>query len=127
VIPADALYCPSCGEPRVQVASTSDTGQVVLMAVLGVIVAFPAWWFVGAAGVTLMAGLGAVKNSASEFSASLGTIGYFLFVTLAILIGLIVVARRRMAAPLRAFAIAFLCVALGLFSICDILVMSMHG
>jgi predicted nucleic acid-binding Zn ribbon protein len=127
-IAGDAVYCPNCGEARVQLASKSNTGQVILMAVIGVIAAFPVWLFLGTMGIGLFAGLGAGKSSPwNEFSMSLGTIGYFLFLTLAALIGLIVVAQRRMSPTLRAFAIAFLGVAFGLFSICDIVAISSRG
>jgi len=73
----------------------------------------------------LFANVGARSSGpANEFAVSSGSAVFFIFVSLLAIVGLIVVARARMSPTLRAFAIAFLCVMLGLFSVCDIFAIS---
>jgi hypothetical protein len=121
--PGDGLYCPNCGAARVAVA-TSDTGAVILMAVFGVLAALPAWFVLSLFGASLLSNVGVPKGSHQEFYVSWGATCFFIFLTLLAFAGLIVAARARISSPLRAFLIAFLCVTLGLFSICDIFAVS---
>jgi hypothetical protein len=123
VPPGDTLYCPNCGETRVAV-STSNTGAVILMVIFGVIVALPAWFVLSLLGPALLGNIGVASGYRQEFYMSWGATGYFIFLTVLAFVGLIVAARARLSPPLRAFLIAFLCVTLGLFSICDIFALS---
>lgn len=109
------------------VAESSSGIATVLTAIVGVVTAIPVWLFLGGFGATLFDRIGPPHVTGSEFGVSLGAAIFFIFITVLALIGLILAARARMSAPLRGFVIAFLCVTLGLFSICDIFALSSRG
>jgi hypothetical protein len=104
--------------------ATSNTGTVILMVIFGVVAALPAWFVLSLLGPALLGNVGVASGYRQEFYMSWGATGYFIFLTLLALVGLIAAARARISSPLRAFLIAFLCVTLGLFSICDIFAVS---
>ncbi|MFZ0573875.1 MAG: hypothetical protein WAM02_04210, partial [Candidatus Cybelea sp.] len=89
-----------------------------------IVVALPIWWGLTLVGVGLLDNLGLPAGYRPEFYVSWAATGYFIFLTLLALAGLIVAARARLSLPLRVFIIALLCVMLGLFSICDLFALS---
>jgi hypothetical protein len=112
----DATNCPNCGEVRMPVSGGSSFGAMLLMVLAGIVCGLPL------AGFGLMIGFGmqgffggGPENHAGTRAASI----YFIAVTLLLLIGLIVVATRRMNTLLRVFAITVLATGLGLFALCD--------
>jgi hypothetical protein len=94
------------------------------MVLVGIVAALPIWWGLTLAGVGLLGNVGIPGRHTPEFYVSWGATGYFIFLTLLALAGLIVAARARLSLPLRVFIIALLCVMLGLFSICDLFALS---
>jgi hypothetical protein len=102
----------------------SSTGALVFMFVAGAAAALPVWWALSLIGLGLLGNVGRPAGYTPEFYVSWGSTGYFIFLTVLALVGLIVAARMRLSLPLRVFIIAFLCVTLGLFSICDIFALS---
>lgn len=91
---------------------------------VGIGVAFPAFYALVFAGTELFASVGTSAGPGREFAVSSGSAIFFIFVTLLTIAGLIVVARARISPEVRAFSIAFLCVMLGLFSLCDLVSIS---
>lgn len=126
-LPSEATHCPHCGSARVTVAESGSGIATVLTVIAGVVTAIPVWLFLGGFGAALLNGIGPPNVSGSEFGVSWGAAIFFIFITVLALTGLILQARARMSAPLRGFVIAFLCVTLGLFSICDIFALSSKG
>jgi hypothetical protein len=94
------------------------------MVLAGIVAALPAWWGLSLIGLWLLGNVGTSAGHAPEFYVSWAATGYFIFLTVLALVGLIVAARARLSLPLRVFILAFLCVTLGLFSICDIFALS---
>lgn len=126
-LPQDTIYCPNCGHSRIEAAPKANAGVIVLMVVAGAVVALPAWWLVVLAGMGLLSNVGLPPGPQPEFYVSWPATGFFIFVTLLAIGGLVFQARARISPPLRAFVIAFLCVMLGLFSICDVFALSNRG
>jgi hypothetical protein len=113
---ADAPHCPNCGKARLAVSRGPSSGVLLLMVLAGIVCGFPLAILGAAAGFSMERFFGGGFQS---HAGALATAIYFIAVTLLLLIGLIVVATRRMNALARAFAVAALATALGLFALCD--------
>lgn len=100
---------------------------IVIMVILGVVAAIPVWLLLGTLGAGVFKDIGPANVSGSEFGVSWGAAIFYIVITLLALAGLVLAARARVSAPLRGFLIAFLCVTLGLFSVCDIFALSSRG
>lgn len=102
------------------VSGGPSSGTLALMILAGIVSGLPFAIFGFTIGFSMQGLFGASLDSHTGARA----VGiYFLAVTLLLLIGLIVVAKTRMNAMLRAFAIAALVTALGLFALCDPIVL----
>ena len=98
------------------------------MIVLGIVCAVPVWVLLSLVGASVFAKIGPPSlGPDNEFGISVGATIFFIFVTLLTIAGLTMQARIRMNALTRAFAVAFLCTALGFFTLCDIFGISSHG
>jgi len=124
-VPADVTHCAHCGEGRTAVATARPSVAAVIgLIVLGIVSALPVWFVIGMLGFGVFASLGARSDT---YAPSWGATAFFVVLTLLTLAGLIVQARARLNPGVRVFAVAFLCTALGLFSICDIIGFSSGG
>lgn len=119
-IPQQAIYCPHCGHVRKTATTTDGVGTTFLMVVLGVVVGLPAWFGLTLLGSALLSNVGSAHSSYQEFYVSRGATAFYIFLTFLTIVGLVLQARARLSPATRAFVIAFCCVMLGMFALCDL-------
>jgi hypothetical protein len=128
-LPEDAAHCPMCGAGRPGgVTTRPGVASIVLMVLLGIACAIPAWLLLSVAGASILANFGPPSGGPdSEFRVSVGATIFYIVATALSIAGLIVFAQARISALTRAFAVGFLCTALGLFGLCSIFSFSTRG